>query len=86
MSKAKIVGRILGQNGHPLADAAVMIAAGPAHNDIASLTDDEGRYVIDGLEPGSYAVKATAAAFEAATQRVQLTHADVTVDFKLRRQ
>jgi hypothetical protein len=52
--KAAIAGTVGDNHGKPLASAAVLIAGGPAHRDIASLTDSQGRYRFDSLLPGDY--------------------------------
>lgn len=86
MSKARVTGRVCAEDGRPLADAAVMIASGPTHADIASLTDDDGRYVLDALEAGAYSIRVTATDFETAIRQVQLGRGETIADFKLRRQ
>lgn len=51
-----IEGRVVGAGGRPVAEAAVMIGAGPEHEDIAALTDGDGRFRLGGLQAGTYAL------------------------------
>ena len=51
-----IEGRVVGAGGQPVAEAAVMIGAGPEHEDLAALTDGDGRFRLGGLRPGTYAL------------------------------
>jgi len=54
--KAAIAGSVSDNRGQRLAAARVLIVGGPAHPDIAALTDSQGRYRFDGLLPGDYTV------------------------------
>jgi len=86
-NKGTIVGRVCSAKGNPIAEATVFIASGPSHADIASLTGDDGCFVIDGLKPGAYAVRASALNFESETQRVRVSGPEqCRADFKLAQQ
>lgn len=52
--KAVIAGTVGAAEGKPLAWATVLIVGGPAHRDIAAMTDSQGRYRFDSLLPGNY--------------------------------
>jgi hypothetical protein len=58
--KAAIAGRVDDDQGKPLAEATVLIVSGPAHRDIAALTDSQGRYRFDSLLPGDYTLMVNA--------------------------
>ncbi len=82
-----IVGRVCSTGGQPIWDATVLIDSGPSHADIASLTDDNGRYIIAGLKPGAYTVRASAVHFESGTKSVQLIgRGECRADFRLAQQ
>ncbi len=54
-TKGSIKGRVLYKDHIPVNGAVVMITGNsPPHNDIALLTDSDGFYRLDGLEPGLY--------------------------------
>lgn len=86
-SEGMIVGRVCSAGGQPISDATVLIASGPSHADIASLTDDDGRYVIGGVKPGAYTVRASAPNFESGTKSVLVSgQGEYRADFRLTRQ
>jgi hypothetical protein len=51
-----IEGRVVGAGGQPVPEAAVMIGGGPEHEDIAALTDGDGRFRLGGLQAGTYSL------------------------------
>jgi hypothetical protein len=60
-AKAAIAGVVSSDSGQPLSWVAVMITGdSPTHRDIAAMTDMEGRYRYDGLEPGEYTLQVSA--------------------------
>jgi hypothetical protein len=54
--RGEIVGRVTTPEGEPVSEAAVMITGGPAHPDIAALTNEQGEYRLTNLVPGEYAL------------------------------
>jgi len=55
--QGSIKGRVISNEYVPLKDATVMITGNsPAHNDIALLTDSDGFYQLDDLDPGLYSI------------------------------
>jgi Carboxypeptidase regulatory-like domain len=77
---------IISETGTPnaLPDARVQVLDGPSQG--RSVTADaEGRYRIDELDPGTFAVRATANGFEPESRTVTLT-ANQVADFGLRRE
>ena len=65
--------------GHPLADAAVAIAAAPvAVPDIAALTGPDGRFAIAAPAPGDYTVVATAPGTGTGSVTVHVDTADAS--------
>lgn len=58
----EILGRVTDSEGEPVRDAVVLILSGTAsHPDIAALTDEQGKYRLTGLAPGTYRVGVNAA-------------------------
>lgn len=59
---ARLAGRVLGDDGAPIAHAAVRVARRPAGTDPSrhAVTDAEGAFVLDDLGPGEATVGATA--------------------------
>lgn len=58
---ASITGRVIGSDGRPVQGAAVYIAGGPAAiPDIAAETDEHGEFAFDGLQPGTWEIRASA--------------------------
>jgi hypothetical protein len=49
-----------------------MIVSGPAHRDIAALTDAEGRFQLTALPSGEYGVSAYAQGYAPQTRRVEV--------------
>lgn len=72
------------ETGRPLAEAAVLIAEGPPHPDIAALTDAEGRFRLTDLLPGVYTILVNAEDREPQRQTVEVAAgqaASITVTF-----
>lgn len=65
-------GRVTARN-QPVADAVILIAEGPEHHDLAALTDDQGRYRLDDLTPGTYTLLVQVEGFPAQRQSVRVT-------------
>ena len=56
-SRDSIKGRVISNEHLPIKDATVMITGNsPPHNDIALLTDSDGFYQLDELDPGLYSI------------------------------
>ena len=57
-SMENIEGLVLDQNNNPVPDATIsFLKASSAVQDIAILTDEEGRFFIDDLKPGRYMIR-----------------------------
>ena len=55
--KGSIKGRVISNKHVPIKDATIMITGNSSpHNDIALLTDSNGLYQLDELEPGLYSI------------------------------
>jgi iron complex outermembrane receptor protein len=52
--RGEIVGRVTTPDGEPVVEAPVMITGGPAHPDIAALTNERGEFRLTDLDPGEY--------------------------------
>src|SRR5207253_1623130 len=62
--------------------------ASGAHAPLTTVSDDSGRFAIEGVPPGRYDLKGTLEGFDAAIQQVQVAPAsavDVTLDLPLAR-
>lgn len=54
-TRMSVKGVLHDQSGRPVSDAIVMIAQGPSHNDIASVTNDSGEFYLTNIAvPGHY--------------------------------
>jgi hypothetical protein len=62
----------------PLSNATITVVqgAGPAP-DIAPLTDDEGRFALDGLPAGEWVLRATGVAGETGDVSVRVAHGSI---------
>lgn len=65
MTTGSVAGVVVDVNGRPVMDAQVIIATGPAHPDIAAVTDRRGRFLLAGLSSGRYIVQAGAIGWQA---------------------
>ena len=65
-----IVGEVLTVNKQPIADAAVMVASGPTHSDVAALTDERGAFRLGDLESGRYVIEVDAEGYVSRQGRV----------------
>ncbi|WP_270936756.1 carboxypeptidase-like regulatory domain-containing protein [Falsiroseomonas oryzae] len=63
LPRGQIAGRVLDAEGEPIAEAQVLIAQGPAHQDIAALTGADGRFAFGGLVAGNYTLRAQATGY-----------------------
>jgi iron complex outermembrane receptor protein len=84
---AAIAGVVTDDVGEPLPWAIVSLGgASPQHRDIGAVTDDEGRYRFDRLEPGVYTVLVNAEGYPLQQKEVQ-AEADLLarLDFELQR-
>lgn len=69
----RILGTVTGPDGAKIAEASVYFVAGPVPlQDIAQLTDDEGRFRLAAPAPGTYRIGARAPGFEAAEVTVEV--------------
>ncbi len=64
---------------NPIQDAAVMIVTGPAHHDIAALTDASGAFDFGDVTPGRYVIQARGEAVM--SESIQLTVRPARVSF-----
>jgi protocatechuate 3,4-dioxygenase beta subunit len=68
-----IQGRVVDSNEVPVPAAAVYIAhATGSHPDIASETANDGSYLLTGLSPGIYGLRATATNYESREVRIRV--------------
>ena len=83
--QAAISGVVTDPQGQPVPQAAVLVTGdSPSHNDIAALTNAQGRYRFDGLVPGTYTLMVNAAGHAAQTQQVQAAAGhEAHLDFRL---
>lgn len=63
----------------PIRDVAVMIISGPAHHDIAALTDASGSFDFGDMAPGQYTIQARGAA--GSSERIALMVRPAKVSF-----
>jgi protocatechuate 3,4-dioxygenase beta subunit len=69
----RILGTVTGPDGAPIAEAAVYFLEGPVPlQDIAQLTDDEGRFRLNAPAPGTYRIGVRAQEFETAEVTVEV--------------
>ena len=81
---AAIAGTILTISDQPIPDATIMIVAGPAHTDLAAITDGSGQFEFGDLTPGSYMLQVVCDGFQTVSGRVpvrarRITHCDITL-------
>ncbi|MBA4068000.1 MAG: hypothetical protein C0501_30710 [Isosphaera sp.] len=78
-----IRGRVETPDREPVPAASVAVTAGPAHPDLAALTDDAGRFALPAGVPGVYAVTVHKAGYSPQTVRVDTTASgEVTVTLR----
>ena len=74
-----VKGRVLTRERMPVAGATVFIVKGPGPApDIAPMSDDSGRFVLDGLGEGTYILRAFGPAQEAGEASVSIHAGSVT--------
>lgn len=66
-----VVGTIVDEEGEPIAEATVMVVAGPTHTDLAAVTDENGDFQL-GLDPGLYKLEFHKEDFRTARGRVRV--------------
>lgn len=83
----EILGRVTDSEGEAVRDAVVMILSGTAsHPDIAALTDEQGKYRLTGLAPGTYRVGVNAVDRAPSSAEVLLNSEEgAKLDFRLTR-
>ena len=54
--RGTIRGRVVTRDRQPVSGATVAVSGGPAHRDIAALTDPQGNFALSGLLPGEYCI------------------------------
>jgi hypothetical protein len=59
-----ITGYVRTLDGDPIEEASVMVVAGPAHPDVAAITDARGRFQLGNLEPARYTIRVFADGYE----------------------
>jgi hypothetical protein len=81
----EILGRVTDSEGEPVRDAVVLIVSATAsHPDIAALTDEQGKYRLTGLAPGTYRVGVNAEARPPSSSEVHLNSEEgAQLDFRL---
>lgn len=81
IEKASIGGMVTDENGDGIADALVSIIG----TDISMYTDEEGEYLIDTLQAGTYSIAVQAEGFSDATEtNIAIKNGEVlTIDFLL---
>lgn len=72
-----IAGRVTTAQGSPVVDAVVAIASGPAHHDIAALTDEGGAFRFPGLAAGDYMLQVNAAGYALQSAQVRVENGTV---------
>lgn len=82
-----ITGVVRDQSGKPLAEATIAFASGPAPlPDIATLTDQNGRFQLSAPTPGSYNVVCTLPDGRGETRTVEVgdaTETSITFEFRV---
>lgn len=73
VSPGVIAGEVIGPSGKPIAGASVMIVQGPQHEDIALLTDANGKFILGARVGGTYRLLVKASGFPGVEQDVEVT-------------
>ena len=77
---SRITGTIVNEAGQPVASAQVSIPS----TTMGALTNEQGKYTISGVAPGTYSIRAQRIGYQPATQRVSVSSgADGVADFTL---
>src|SRR4051794_32661815 len=80
----QLVGTVRDPNGAVVPNAAVTLKSVETGRTQDTVANQEGVYTVTNLQPGLYAISATAQGFSPATQRVQITVGSrTTVDLNL---
>ncbi len=80
----QITGRVTDQQDRVVPGAAVTIKSAATSAERSTTTDDQGTYIVTGLQPGLYDVTVKSGAFAENTQRVEVTvGAKISLDSKL---
>jgi len=85
---ASVEGRVVAPDGRPVPGAEVTVvsadsAGGFAFPDLFAQTDGDGRYVLDGVPPGSRTLEARAEGYRRGVRDLEVKEGDTTVDFTL---
>lgn len=75
---ATIRGQVACERG-PFGEATVALSGGPAHRDLAALTDSQGSFVLAGLLPGTYEISVHAPGHSPQTKSAQVGAAQTAV-------
>lgn len=80
-----IRGRVLDQNGQPMAGARVYFRSGPGvHPDIAGLTSEAGDFALFAPNPGTYVIESVADGYEPTMVSAEAGDAgEIQVDLQL---
>ena len=82
--RCAIHGRVTTAQGEPIAGAAAIIEGGPAHPDVAALTDAGGRFRYDDLVPGTYTLSVHAEGYAPRRRSARLEEGQIAnLDFTL---
>jgi protocatechuate 3,4-dioxygenase beta subunit len=77
---SRITGTVLNEAGQPVPSAQVNIPS----TSLGAITNDQGKYTINGITPGTYTVRAQRIGYRPSTQQVSVTTgADGVADFTL---
>src|SRR5690348_12198118 len=77
---SRITGTILNEAGQPIPSVQVTIPS----TSLGSVTNEQGKYTITGIAPGTYSIRAQRIGYQPVTQRVNVpTGADAVADFQL---
>jgi hypothetical protein len=67
-----ILGTVQTTQEEPVAEAAIMVASGPTHHDVAALSDENGEFRLSDLEPGRYVLQVNAEGFQSVRGNVDV--------------
>src|SRR5262249_4411813 len=85
---ATVGGGVVAAGGRPVPGAAVTVAsAGSARainfSDLFAQTDGDGRYILEGVPPGTRTLEARAEGYRRAVRDLEVKEGDTTADFTL---